>query len=142
MQATETINTTPTHHPAMRIGGAAFIPGTCKPDAELLRLRSEFERARAIEQEAWAISEGSDSHELFDKAKALSDCTHAIIEKIEQEQSSTLDGLMLKVHALLHCTFGDPITIECLSGAYQNTTDMRLVVSIIKDLTAIASAAP
>jgi hypothetical protein len=46
---------------------------------------------------------------------------------------------LVKRRALAWCACGDPFTVEDLDCCGSSTTDMRLIVSMLADMTAIGS---
>jgi hypothetical protein len=65
--------------------------------------------------------------------------TSAIVGQIEATPARTLPGLLVKRRALAWCACGDPFTVEDLDCCGSSTTDMRLIVSMLADMTAIGS---
>ena len=104
----------------------------CLPDAELLRLGQALDTASAAENAAFAAELGEEATEVLVERSA------EIVRQIEALPAATLAGVLVKTRALAWSRLGDPFDADDLGGG-QPTTDVRLVISLIRDLRAIAS---
>lgn len=113
---------------------APAIAGTkSNPDAKLIRLGREFDYAKA---EADRLADSAD--EIWSAAIERVD---PIVDEIEALQARTLEGLLVKTHALAWCRCGQPVTAEELADRHCRTIDMELIAGILADLTAMGGAA-
>ena len=114
-------------------GAVAADPPTVTADAEIIGLGAELDTAWARER---ALGDSDDSGEAFEVAWFA---TAAVVAKIEQHQAHTLEGLRVKARAVMWCHQGDEMDGEQFSLSEQQTTDIRLVESIVLDLVGVAS---
>ncbi|MGW8788777.1 hypothetical protein [Heyndrickxia sporothermodurans] len=105
-------------------------------DAELLRLRAEFERL-------WSAEDVLSLRFLSDRSDAASDAidaavntTRAVVEKFEVMRATTLLGMIVKVRAFSWCHSNDVVTAEELFGP-KPSTELRLMMGIMRDLALI-----
>jgi hypothetical protein len=71
----------------------------------------------------------------------LNDRTGIIVDQIELQTATTLQGLQVKMRAPTWCCSGEPITAQKLHWFdSEPTTDMRLLASIVTDLAAMGGA--
>lgn len=149
MQTTYLINSTSGRRAAFKFGTAALIAagfGTpalanaaTNPDADLISLGRELDKAVATEAAAFADTErnGGGWSEAGDVA--LHD-KFRIVDEIELLNATTLAGIHVKLRAVRACLGGDPITAEELAGHEGPATDMRLIADLLNDLSAIEGA--
>ncbi|WP_191060998.1 hypothetical protein [Geminicoccus harenae] len=101
------------------------------PDAELLRLGRELERAWAEERAAHAATEGTFTHEADEYTDPFVELSSDVVRKIEAIPALTVDGLLVKVRAIQWCRDGDQFEQD----EYKHlSTDARLAHSIANDL--------
>jgi hypothetical protein len=143
------IQNEPTRRAAFKFGTAALLAGFSipalagnvaeSPDADLLRLGRELDKAVATEAAAFADTErnGGGWSEAGDVA--LHD-KFRIVDEIELLNATTLAGIHVKLRAVRACLGGDPITAEELAGHEGPATDMRLIADLLNDLSAIEGA--
>jgi hypothetical protein len=101
------------------------------PDAELLRLGQELERAWAEERAVIAATADSYTHEADEYTDAMAAITSAIVERVEAIRALTIDGLFVKARAIQWCRDSDAFERDEYEGG---TTDVRLACSIADDL--------
>ena len=109
---------------------AAGLPAeTTTADAELLRLGTELESAWTRERAL------IDSKTWGDTYEAAFNASSAIVDQIEQQRAHTLEGVRVKVRAVMWCHQGEEDDAEPFRlSHYQRTTDVRLAESIVLDL--------
>lgn len=114
-------------------------------DAELLRLGALLDQAVAREKAAWMVAEGAGDDDALDKAaEAACAETGAIVDRIEVTPATTLPGLLVKLRAIAWCcSGGDPasIALGVHASISDETTDFRLLHSMLRDMSAIARSA-
>ena len=123
--------------------------GGCNPaapggglDAELLRLGSHLTNAWAIENAAWSAADGEDDEgPRTAEAQALMEATGVIVARIQRERAMTLDGLRVKMRAVLWCRAGDPVSVKDISFSKPPGIDMAMLAGLIADLTAMGAPA-
>ena len=101
------------------------------PDAALLQLSEELDRAWDAEQAVFAVWRNVCSNEADENTDAAAAVSSGIVEQIGETPATTLDGLRVKAKAVLWCHCGE---LESLDGD-DATTDIRLADSILRDLT-------
>jgi hypothetical protein len=108
------------------------------PDAELMRLGVDLDAARAVEDAFFAVYR----HNTDEENEAATEPCSILVDQIEDIAATTLDGLMVKVRALMWCRVGEPMDLDDFCDGYPlgPSTDVRLVVSIIADLTRMGAA--
>jgi hypothetical protein len=120
------------------------IVGIPADDAELIRLGALFEDAWNVESLAWIdyeeLAAGAPGERaVAEIAERAFGRTSAIVDQIEAIPARTLPGLLVKRRALAWCVSGETFTIEDLDCNASPTTDMRLIVGMLADMTAIES---
>lgn len=122
---------------------AVALPPPLHADAELLRLGEQLTLAWAQEKAAWAAAEGenNDDGPLTGNAFDMVDETGAIVNQIEGTPATTLAGVLVKMQAIAWCCDGEFMTIEDLVDSTQPTTNLLLVASLLRDLTAMGGSA-
>ena len=104
-------------------------------DATLLRLGDELDRAWAHEKAL------IDSKTWGDTYEAAYNVTSRVVDQIEKQQAKTLEGVQVKVRAVMWCHQGEKEDAESFRlSHYQRTTDVRLAESIVLDLAALSIA--
>ena len=123
---------------------AAAAPSAPPPhlDAYLLRLDEMLATAWAIENEAWAKAEGEDDDDGPNTtiANACTEATGEIVDRIERVHALTLDGLRVKLRAILWCRDGRPVTARDLSYSGTPATETRVLVGLLADLSTMGGA--
>lgn len=116
---------------------AASVPH--HPDAELLQLGEQLIIAWRRENEGWAACKGEndDDGPLTTQALRLAAEAAGVVDQIEATPATTLLGVLVKMRALAWCRVGDPVTIEDLVAHGEPSTDMLVVVSLLRDLSAM-----
>ena len=119
----------------------ANIP-PANPDAELLRLGEMLEEAWQQEVEAYALATDKDDEtpEAI-RADALNDVTAMIVYQIEGMRALTLEGLQVKLRAVIWCHSGDPITAATFGDGHNPATATRLLVELLDDLSTMGARA-
>ena len=72
-------------------------------------------------------------------ADAIARCSD-LLDHVEMQTATTLDGLLVKMQAHPHCVCDDPITMEKLITDRRAATNQRLMVAILADLNAMRRA--
>ncbi len=104
-------------------------------DATLLRLGDELDRARAREK---ALIDSKTSGDTYEAAYNATSC---VVDQIEKQQARTLEGVQVKVRAVMWCHQGEPAAaVPFRLSHYQRTTDVRLAESIVLDLAGMSIA--
>jgi hypothetical protein len=116
---------------------AAATSAPAANDAALIRLGALFEDAWNAESLAWIdygeLDAGAPGEAAAAEiAKRATERTSAIVAQIETTPARTLPGLLIKRRAIAWCVSDDRFTLE-------NPTDMRLITSMLEDMTAIGS---
>lgn len=127
-----------------------FAANLDQSDAELLRIGREFEDAWNVSEEAWQDYEAFDMEAEDTGAciRARTACTAAhervaaLVAQIEQLPAFTLPGLLVKRRALAWCVCDDSFSLADLDCAEPATTDMRLIVSMLRDMTVMTVKQP
>jgi len=101
------------------------------PDAELLRLGDELERAWTEERAAFHATEGICTHETDEYTDAFVGKTSEIAARIKNVPARTFDGLLVKVRAIQWCRDCDLFEPE---ESWKCSTDSQLAKSIANDL--------
>jgi hypothetical protein len=127
--------------PAAAATATPFVPPP-HLDAQLLRLGEMLTTVWAIENEAWANAEGEDDDDGPNtvKANACTVATGEVVDRIEQVHALTLDGLHVKMRAILWCRDGRPVTVTDPDWSDTPATKMRVLASLIADLSRMGSA--
>jgi hypothetical protein len=118
---------------------AAATPAPHHPDAELIRLGHELEAFWKAENAVYERLKGDTSDEATAQTTAANRLTFDVVDQIEALSASTLEGVLVKVLAVSWCHCGDALEDDMFSD--QNTTDVRLVSAILRDLSAMREAA-
>lgn len=98
-------------------------------DRELVRLGVELEAAWTAERALDASLDVGD-----DAFGVVMGRTRDIVHQIEVIPATSLAGLQVKARAILWCHSGEPIASDAFND--QETTDIRLAASIVRDLLA------
>ncbi len=117
---------------------AAAAAGSPHSDAALIRLGVELDAARAVEDAFFAIHR----HNTDEENDAATQPCSILVDQIEEKAAVSFEGLMVKVRALMWCRVGEPMELDDFCDGYPlgPSTDVRLVVSIIADLTRMGAA--
>lgn len=117
---------------AVAIPAVALASEPTSADAALVALGEQLEAA-------WAATTAADEKyrdDLSPEAEAITEASYeaaaAIVHQIETVPASTIDGLRVKARAIQWCYDIDPVDLVI----DQNTTDLRIANSIIRDLLA------
>jgi len=116
---------------AVLLPSLPVLAGTGGDDAKLMQPYDDLRRA-------WALQNSLDvtlTDEEFETGKldAAMNACGVIVDQIEQCHATTIEGLRAKALAFLWCHGGD-ITLK--EFTYEQTTDVRLIKSIVHDLLA------
>jgi len=104
-------------------------------DAELLHLGAELDQAWAREKAL------IDSKTWGDTYEAAYNATGCVVDQIEKQRAQTLEGVQVKVRAVMWCHQGEEDDAEPFRlSHYQRTTDVRLAESIVVDLAEMSIA--
>ncbi len=104
-------------------------------DAELIRLGVELDRAWAHEKAL------IDSETWGDTYEAAYNATGCVVGQIEKQRAQTLEGVQVKVRAVMWCHQGEPADAKPFRlSHYQRTTDVRLAESIVLGLAEMSIA--
>jgi hypothetical protein len=107
------------------------------PDAELLSLGAELDRAWAQERATFAAMEDRSDNESAELMEAAYKATSAVVRQIEGLRAATLEGLHIKARAALWCHNGDPAAFDGEDDLAGRATDTRLCFGIVGDLIAM-----
>jgi len=107
---------------------ASGMASELHPDAQLIRLGAEFEKA--WEREKVAVL--ADDDEAVNQA---CDRTGLIVGQIECRAASTFEGLWVKARAVSWCHNEEPLGPDSLTE--EPTTDIRLAGTILRDILAM-----
>lgn len=99
------------------------------PDRIIIDLARAFEAAYAAQEAARAVCRETGDWTAWEAAFAR---TESIVDLIEEETATTLEGLRAKARCIQWC-FGD----EPVDLAVQDTTDARLATQIVNALLKI-----
>lgn len=99
------------------------------PDRSILDLGREFEAAYAEEEAARMVCRDTGDWSTWDSAYAR---TESIVELIEKETATTIEGLRVKARCIQWCYGDDPVDL-----ATQETTDGQLATQIVNSLLKI-----
>lgn len=147
-EATNMSSTQPTRRAALRFGGLATFAGvvglptmaqSTRPDADLLRLGQALGELIPLESAAWAVADAAPEGADMSTAIALNERVSTLVDQIEVLPATTLSGVLVKVRALLWCRGEDPVEIDdlCDIPGDHPPWDMRLIVAVLRDLTAM-----
>ena len=103
-------------------------------DAELLHLGAELDQAWAREKAL------IDSKTWGDTYEAAYNATGCVVGQIEKQRAQTLEGVQVKVRAVMWCHQGEEDAEPFRLSHYQRTTDVRIAESIVLDLAEMSIA--
>ncbi len=108
------------------------------PDADLIALDLTLDEAMAAEQAVWDANAGDNwTEEGEEHANVMMARTSAIIRQIEAVRALSIDGLKVKMKALVWCHSGRLPDLDFFCAQKSPATDVRLVMEILADLDAI-----
>lgn len=96
------------------------------PDRNLLDLGRAFDEAYAAEEAERAVCRKTGNWSSWDAAYAR---TESIVDLIEKEPATTMEGLCIKARCIKWCYGDDPVDL-----ALNGTTDVLLATQIVKAL--------
>ena len=114
---------------AASIFGALGVATTAEAAPTMKMLSEEFERLWTIERNAVAF--GTD-----EECEATADATSELVDRIVSMPAKTLEDFRVNARALSWCYSGD-IDIDLFEDCPQNTTDVQIARSILRDLLAV-----
>ena len=113
-------------------------PGSIPPDAELLRLGALLTDAWLLESQAYAAEEAtSDANGIAAEAMER---TSRVACRILDLPAKTLSGLLVKLRVFLWTHDGEPFKLADIYDDPDPSMDIRILGSIITDLSAMGSA--
>ena len=117
---------------------AATAAAAESPDAELLMLDAQLKDAWLLENQAYATAEATGDADRT--AAAAMEVTDRIARRILGTSAKTLTGLLVKLRAFLWCHGDEPFKLADIDDDPEPAFDIRLLGSIITDLSAMGSA--
>lgn len=128
-----------------KIGCLAGKIGKKASEEEIESIAKAFEKVTTASQSLWDEADRSapddDASPLVEAAAKIDEVAAELIKKAANIQSSTPDEILAKVRMYFWCRGGEPVDSSVFDvwRAGEPATDVRILVSIIADLQAMAT---
>jgi hypothetical protein len=91
---------------------------------------------KMLSERLWAIERNALAFGTDEECEATADATSELVDRIVSMPAKTLEDFRVKARALSWCYSGD-IDIDLFEDCPQNTTDVQIARSILRDLLAV-----